>query len=232
MTGRPRKPNAEGIIMGQKSRKKVCILLVVGIVISVAAMFWATLTILTFFAYKAETRQTEYKYASRYDLPIGGDGYTEGRKWHVYKKDEHGVIYLYVYHAGAKTTETDYMQYMIFNSAKDAGKIFENRYKQYNEEILNEGENWFRYNVPGVCDAYIESMYYLEGNVIICADVSVTSTWASYYDEDYDTSPSTTETFDTTDPAGGHYDLNNLAPYIFANAPSIREFILEEVCGS
>ena len=71
-------------------------------------------------------------------------------------------------------------------------------------------------------------MYYLEGNVIICADVSVTSTWASYYDEDDDTSPSTTETFDTTDPAGGHYDLNNLAPYIFANAPSIREFILEE----
>ena len=62
--------------MGQKSRKKVCILLVVGIVISVAAMFWATLTILTFFAYKAETRQTEYKYASRYDLPIGGNGYT------------------------------------------------------------------------------------------------------------------------------------------------------------
>lgn len=220
--------------MGQKSRKKVCILLVIGIVISAAAMIWGTLTVLTFFAYKAEKSQTGYKYASKYDLPIGGDGYTEGRKWHVYKRDAHGVIYLYVYSSGVKETETDYMNFEIFDSSKDAKKNYEKKYKQYRESIIDEGKNWFRYDVPGVCDAFIEDMVYLEGNVIISADVSITSAWSGYYYEDETDTTTTrpTETVDTTDPAGGYYNRNNLAPYIFAHAPEIREFILEEICGS
>ena len=69
-------------------------------------------------------------------------------------------------------------------------------------------------------------MFYLEENIIIVTEVAVIDCWGTWIDE---TEPTVTETFDTTDPAGGAYDRSLLENYIVEHADDIREYVLEEI---
>ena len=71
----------------------------------------------------------------------------------------------------------DEMDFYIFESKADAKRAF-NKTDYWFEEIEEEGDDYRKGWLAGVCDANVEKYEYLTGNMIILVQTQVVSCWA------------------------------------------------------
>lgn len=118
---------------------------------------------------------------SRYDLEIGYWERDNAGKWSVRKDDYLGPEFLYLY-SHAKEEKRDQVAYYIFDNDALAKKAF--RYMPENMYGISANEEDYIVGYDeGVCDAEIESLRYLDGNVIIYAQLGVYSAWGCDTDD-------------------------------------------------
>ena len=166
---------------------------------------------------------------------VGTDEPTEGTEssqenkledWSIWERDNKGVKYLQIQNSGfhGRQTEMDYLLFWVYDSEAEAKKAYKNFYKESKEYDCGnwqEGDNWFISDEPGVCDASIVWMNYLEGNIIISAELSIRGCMT--VPEDYTT--------ETTEPTAPVFDRSTLKDYILNNVPEIVRFVNEDLLG-
>ena len=212
----------------KKSSKKP---LIIGLAIAgtvVIAAVAAALIMPMFIAKETRTkgrdRKPSYKYATKYDLELNKADYGVYEKWSVSKREQDDKIYLDVWNGGQKDEPVQYLSFRVYDSASDARKAYKNiliSYKDYDDDIVL-GDNWFTGWEPGVCDAFIYEMVYLQDNVIIFADLDIESAWA--YD-DWDDE----DTTDYTGPTQSYFDRSTLKDYILDNSEDICDFVMHDI---
>ncbi|MBO4847517.1 MAG: hypothetical protein J5525_14615 [Lachnospiraceae bacterium] len=77
----------------------------------------------------------------------------------------------------------EFMDFYIFESSHAAKKAFK-RTESWYREIEEEGDDYRKGWLAGVCDADIEQYEYLTGNMIILVDMQCVSTWGEYVPEE------------------------------------------------
>ena len=101
--------------------------------------------------------------------------------WYSSYKEMDGYEYLKVKYGGYGRVSTEPEQipeYLIFGSSAEARSYYRSIYKEYKNEdadFYGHGSNWFVSDVPRTYDAVITRMYYVDRNVVICADVDITT---------------------------------------------------------
>ena len=124
----------------------------------------------------------------------------------------------------------DYLLFWVFDTEKQAEDKYQRLYKESknydNGRSWEEGDNWFVSEEPGVCDAFITWMICREGNVIIEAELDVSSAWTENYIEE--TNESTTEetTQATTEEK---FDTWTLKDYVIDNRAALKDYVLNEI---
>ena len=81
----------------------------------------------------------------------------------------------------------DYMNFYIFDSASDSKTAYRETAKWFSD-IEEEGTDYRKGWLGGVCDAEVEEYVYITGNMIIIVEMQVVSCWADdyiYADEPY-----------------------------------------------
>ena len=127
---------------------------------------------------------SESKYnnpVSRYDMEVGMMDKDSTGKWRIYKNDWYGPEYLQL-RTHDDDEKRDQVTYYIFDNDAIAQKAFENMPGNMYGISVNE-ENYVVGYDEGVCDAEIESLRYLDGNVIIYAELGVYGTWGCDTDD-------------------------------------------------
>ena len=84
-------------------------------------------------------------------------------------------------------TKYDDLRFYVFDDAEAANKALEQIKSNSFYEITDEGDNYVRGWLANVCDADIESYYYVHGNLMVMTDVTCVDESARSID---DTSPS------------------------------------------
>ena len=172
---------------------------------------------------------TGIRYASDYPMPIGDEDLSINGEWCIQKEYDNPVrqnentkrACLYITSELRGTTESrNYVKFKVYDTADDASSSY-HEWKTYCQEYGNgrfeEDDKWFISQVPGVCDAGIVSIYYLEENVMMEAEIDVWSEWAT--DPDEETQP----------PKEPIFDLATLREYVIDHATELRTFVLDEV---
>ena len=202
-------------------------------VILAVAMALGTLTACT--QSKKKTKKRAKPTPTPVVTTVGTDETTEGTEssqenkledWNIWERDNNGVKFLQIQNSGfhGRQTEMDYLLFWVYDSEAEAKKAYKNFYKEskeYDRGNWQEGDNWFISDEPGVCDASIVWMNYLEGNIIISAQPSIRGTMT--VPEDYTT--------ETTEPAAPVFDRSTLKDYILNNVPEIVRFVNEDLLG-
>lgn len=133
--------------------------------------------------------------------------------WYSKYKESDGFEYLKVSYGGYGRVSTEPEQipdYLIFGSSAEARSYYRSIYKEYKNEdadFYGHGSNWFVSDVPRTYDAVITRMYYLDRNVVICAEVEVTT---------YSTLGDVSRT-----------DNSGIKDYILHHHSDMREFVLD-----
>ena len=126
--------------------------------------------------------------------------------------------YLEVYYIDSKTTMEQQLEYMVFESSSVAKNYFKD-WKKYcyedNEDEKESGVNWFICRQPGTYDMIAYTMYYLEGNVIITSDVSLT-----YY---------STENGGTSSVAISKSEGDQIKKYILDNHKELGQSVMKKL---
>ena len=174
-----------------------------------------------------DERGREYiKYASDCEVDDRGHVKVLNDTYDIWKREEDGTYMLLITYRGEKNEPRDYLRYWVFDDSTDAKEKYQAMYDRSEDYqgISEEGDNWFVSQEPDVCDAGIIWMNYLDGNVIISADLDMWSEWAEYYDETEETTPTPTP----TEPS---FDTYSLKDYILENADDLKGFVLSDVLG-
>ena len=180
-------------------------------------------------AVKTDVDMTERgrQYVSDFPIANGQTLHRVSGKWSVQKKKTGGVELLYVWNPGIKEDELEYLNFTVFNKAEDARKMYEDMYETYSEYSgghgswgWDEGANWFTSEEPGVCDASIVQIIYLEDNIIIAADIEVYGEWGM---------PVETEETTETTAIQNVFDRSTLKEYVIENAADIRSVVLNVI---
>lgn len=132
--------------------------------------------------------------------------------WYVCEKSnfvEHlDVHYSYNLRSGQDPVEN--ATYLVFDSSASARSYFNNCLDECKEEgtgIKERGLSWFIAKVPHTYDCDITGMYYLDKNVVIYAEVYITT-----YSTLGDTSSK---------------DKSDMKKYILKNHSEMRDFVME-----
>lgn len=157
-------------------------------------------------------------YASAYDLNVGESRRGVLDKWYIEKHKDNGVVYLTISNRSKKEELVDYLSFVVYDTPEDAKNMYDNLYIEYEQYAGDKDDNWFTFWVPGVCDAEIIRMYYLEENIIISADIEVLSAWAAPIDQ-----------VGTPSEGSDDYDRETRKNYIIDNASSLRAYIHHDV---
>lgn len=168
----------------------------------------------------------EKKYVSEYDLDYGETAYKVYTKWNVRKyKPNNGSKYLDVWYSGEKSTAREHLRFRVFDSSSQAKRAFKNMYESYEDYrgIDEEGDNWFAGWEPGVCDASIYNMVYIEDNVLIMAELEVISEWPVGLDDDVEI---------TSAPRQSGFDRSTLKDYVIKNSDDLKDFVLDKVLAA
>ena len=141
------------------------------------------------------------------ELGIDKDNYP-GWSAKLRQRDDYEYLDVY-YYAIPRSEPMQRMTYMVFGSSAEAKKYYNFwiDYCKKSTEVYDKGTNWFVTRLPDTYDVVKTSMFYREENVIICADVEVT-TYSTLGDS------STTNNSD-------------LRPYVMDNHSAIRKSVLE-----
>jgi hypothetical protein len=81
-------------------------------------------------------------------------------------------------------TDYDHLTFYIFGREKQAKKTLSELKKSSFREVTDEGDNFVRGWLDGVVDADIERYYYINGNLMVVADVTVVDEMARPVDDD------------------------------------------------
>lgn len=133
--------------------------------------------------------------------------------WYSSYKERDGFEYLkvkYYSKGGGSSEPVQIPEYLIFGSSAEARSYYKSIYKEYKDEdadFYGHGSNWFVSDVPRTYDAVITRMYYVDRNVVICADVEVT-TYSTLGDV-------------------GHTNNSGIEDYIRQHHSEMREFVME-----
>ena len=157
-------------------------------------------------------------YASAYDLNVGESRRGVLDKWYIEKHEEGDVVYLAISNRSQKEELVDYLSFVVYDTPEDAKNMYDNLYIEYEQYAGDKDDNWFTFWVPGVCDAEIIRMYYLEENIIISADIEVLSAWAEPIEQ-----------VGTPSPESKQFDRETRKNYIIDNASSLRAYIHHDV---
>lgn len=167
------------------------------------------------------------QYVSDFPIANGQTLHRVNGKWSVQKKKTDGVELLYIWNPGIKEDELEYLNFTVFNDADDARSAYEGMYEIYSEYSgghgswgWDEGTNWFTSEEPGVCDASIVQIIYLEDNIIIAADIEVSGEWGM---------PVETEETTETTAIQNVFDRSTLKEYVIENAADIRSVVLNVI---
>lgn len=156
-------------------------------------------------------------YASDYDLEVGEQKRDDQDRWSIWKRSEHGRVFLQIMNTGYRTREEDidHLLFRVYDSEAEASAVYEDLFSYYTEydPSYESGDSWFESWEPDVCDASVRQLVYLQGNVIIFADLSVCSCWSGP-DSDVEVESS-----------GSYY----LKDYVLENAPEIRDRVIAEI---
>ena len=212
--------------MEQQKSKKGIMALIIG-----AGTFCVllVLTSLVMFPYLVAKRApvippVTKKYASDYHLDLKEREYKVLDKWTVSKENYDGTTYLYIYNPGSKddAKSIDYLTFRVYDSSSKARKKFDKYYEECKNYsgIMEEGVNWFIAWEPGVCDASIKQLVFIEDSVIIYAELKVISEWGIAYDEP------TAETAETTKPV---FDRTTLKDYVLNHSEKIRDYVIYDI---
>ena len=132
--------------------------------------------------------------------------------WYTYDDNDY-FEYLNVHFSGKNSSSgrdpVEKATYLIFESSAAAKSYFNwclDDCKEAGVEIYDKGWGWFISDVPHTYDAEITRMYYLDRNVIICADVYMT-TYSTLGDS-------------------SSYDNSDMKKYILDNHGEMREFVM------
>lgn len=128
--------------------------------------------------------------------------------WYTYWGNDF-CEYLNVSYSESSNEQVERATYMVFESASAAKSYYDyflDDCKKTESEIYDQGSGWVVCKVPHTYDAEITSMYYLDRNVIICADV-----YAAYYNTLGDTKS---------------VDNSDMKNYILDNHNEMREFVM------
>lgn len=174
---------------------------------------------------KRRDREPSHKYATEYDIETDKTEYGVYKAWNVRKLENDDEVVLDIWNSGHRESEIEYLDFRVYDSASDARKAYKRTleyYKNYSGSELVEGNNWFTGWEPGVCDAAIYEMVYLQDNVIISAELNIVSCWADdYWDGD--------ETIETSAPTTTCFDRSTLQGYIIGNSKDIRDYVLHDI---
>ena len=168
----------------------------------------------------------EKKYVSEYDLDYGETAYKVYKNWNVRKyKTNNGSKYLDVWYSGEKSTAREHLRFRVYDSSSQAKKAFKYMYESYENYrgIDEEGENWFAGWEPGVCDASIYDMIYIEDNVIIMAELEIVSEWPVSIDDDTEITP---------EPVRSGFDRSTLKDYVIKHSEDLKDFVLDKVLAA
>ena len=201
--------------MGHTRNKKGSIFLFVIVVIATFTVMFG-IPILMAMNLKQESKATDF--ASGYDLNVGESRRGVLDKWRIDKHESSGMVSLMISNRSKKIEPIDYLTFMVYDTPDEARKMYNNLLGEFSQYANDQGDDWFTFWEPGVCDAEITAMYYLEENIIISADIEVISTWA---EERVD---------QVNQPAKENYfDRSTLKDYIIDNADDLRIYILHDV---
>jgi len=117
-----------------------------------------------------------YKPVSQYNLETGKWERDSTGKWNIYKNDRLGPTYLQL-RTYAKDELKDRLSFYVFDNDAEARQAFHNMADTMYSISVNEEDRIVGYD-GGVCDAEIESLRFLDGNVIMYAQLGVYSAWA------------------------------------------------------
>ena len=159
------------------------------------------------------------RFATDYPLEIKEQKSDFLDDWSIWKRQEDGVTFLQIDNTGfhGRETEIEFLSFRVYDSAEDAKDAFDGYYNSSKEfdngRFWEEGDSWFISEKPGVMDASIVWMNYIEDNVIISTHLGMVSALSK---EDYaDTSS-----------GSGKSDAANRKNYILDNSSSIRDYVI------
>lgn len=136
----------------------------------------------------AETMDEFSNCVSKCSIDINEKKYIERGGWTIIKRqDKTKGTYLEIYTNQQNGDISEY-SYEVYNTAEQARAAYAEWYRATKTEryIDGEDEDWFKGEMPYVDDATIHAMFYVEGNVVIIAELSVYSEWdGSRHDYSY-----------------------------------------------
>ena len=151
------------------------------------------------------------RYATDYDLE------TNDAEYGVYE------VYLDVWNSSSYKTSEEQCWFRVYDSALEAMKAYNAMKEKYEDfcGLTEEGMNWFIGDEPDVCDATIEAMVYLQGNMIIIAELNLygEGNWMEDENGEY------------VLVAGGSIDNSYLKDYVLENASEMEKLVMEDVLG-
>ena len=163
------------------------------------------------------------RYATDYDLETNDSVYGVYEKWNVRKRDMNGQVYLDVWNSSSYKTSEEQCWFRVYDSALEATKAYNAMKEKYEDfrGLTEEGMNWFIGDEPDVCDATIEAMVYLQGNMIIIAELNLygEGNWIEDENGEY------------VLVEGGSIDNSYLKDYVLENASEMEKLVMEDVLG-
>ena len=148
------------------------------------------------------------KYVSNCSLEINEIKYLERGGWKITKRqDKKKGTFLEIYTNQKNGDATEY-SYEVYDTEEQARAAYEEWYRATKTEryIESEEANWFKGEMPYVDDATIHTEFYVEGNVVIIAEVSVYSEWD-----------------------GSSHDYSYREKYLLDHASGLRDFVIDMI---
>ena len=155
----------------------------------------------------AETLDEFSNCVSKCSMDINEKKYIE-RGWTMIKRqDKTKGTYLEIYTNQQNGNISEY-SYEVYDTAEQARAAYEEWYRTTKAEryVDSEDADWFKGEMPYVDDATIHAMFYVEGNVVIIAELSVYSEWD-----------------------GSRHDYSYREKYLLDHASEIREAVMDMV---
>ena len=217
--------------MEGKSKNKKKALIMIGAVIAALAgvLIIATIVVAVLipymqyksYSFKPDTvLRLNRKYATDYALEVDETRNRVCDKWNIRKRENDGEVFLSIWSPGQKEDIRQYLTFAVFDTDEEAQDAYDQQYSEYRQYIQEEEDKWFTAWRPDVCDAEIVSMFYLEDNVIITCDISVTGTMFCYSDEITPTpTPAPTPAFTRA----------SLKAYTIENASELKDYVLNTI---
>lgn len=156
----------------------------------------------------AETSDEFSNCVSKCSMDINEKKYIERGGWTIIKRqDKAKGTYLEIYTNQQNGNISEY-NYEVYDTAEQARAAYEEWYRTTKAEryVDSEDADWFKGEMPYVDDATIHAMFYVEGNVVIIAELSVYSEWD-----------------------GSRHDYSYREKYLLDHASEIREAVMDMV---